>query len=149
MDGWTANPQEYQLQGMSYRKSNDLVVALRIYVCCIQVILGLAMPFYIRQLDFKSKEELQQMPQTEEEHLENQNLDNDDSDRSQPDAEVFGLLFSITLSYFVHFLLTFNLIWFRCLYVPVLNVCLIRFQRLRLIIQFFLLTLRLTFTINH
>jgi len=97
------------------------------YVCCIQVILGLAMPFYIRQLDFKSKEELQQMPQTEEEHLENQNLDNDDSDRSQPDAEVFGLLFSITQSYFVHFLLTFNLIWFRCLYVPVLNVCLIRF----------------------
>ncbi|XP_017078096.1 transient receptor potential cation channel trpm isoform X4 [Drosophila eugracilis] len=53
-----------------------------------KVILGLAMPFYIRQLDFKSKEELQQMPQTEEEHLENQNLDNDDSDRSQPDAEV-------------------------------------------------------------
>ena len=28
------------------------------------------------------------MPQTEEEHLENQNLDNDDSDRSHPDAEV-------------------------------------------------------------
>ncbi|XP_064548261.1 transient receptor potential cation channel trpm isoform X12 [Drosophila montana] len=53
-----------------------------------KVILGLIMPLYIRQLDFKSKEELQQMPQTEEEHLENQNLDNDDSDRSQPDAEV-------------------------------------------------------------
>ncbi|XP_022218412.2 transient receptor potential cation channel trpm isoform X15 [Drosophila obscura] len=53
-----------------------------------KVILGLVMPLYIRQLDFKSKEELQQMPQTEEEHLENQNLDNDDSDRSQPDAEV-------------------------------------------------------------
>ncbi|XP_032306708.1 transient receptor potential cation channel trpm isoform X6 [Drosophila ananassae] len=52
-----------------------------------KVILGLVMPLYIRQLDFKSKEELQQMPQTEEEHLENQNLDNDDSDRSQPDAE--------------------------------------------------------------
>ncbi|XP_064548259.1 transient receptor potential cation channel trpm isoform X10 [Drosophila montana] len=52
-----------------------------------KVILGLIMPLYIRQLDFKSKEELQQMPQTEEEHLENQNLDNDDSDRSQPDAE--------------------------------------------------------------
>lgn len=62
------------------------------------------MPFYIRQLDFKSKEELQQMPQTEEEHLENQNLDNDDSDRSQPDAEVsfsvqcvYALLMRITL----------------------------------------------------
>ncbi|XP_020712699.1 transient receptor potential cation channel trpm isoform X4 [Ceratitis capitata] len=54
----------------------------------IKVILGLLIPFYIRHLDFKSKEELQQMPQTEEEHLENQNLDNDDSDRSQPDAEV-------------------------------------------------------------
>ncbi|XP_054741351.1 transient receptor potential cation channel trpm isoform X4 [Anastrepha obliqua] len=53
-----------------------------------KVILGLLIPFYIRHLDFKSKEELQQMPQTEEEHLENQNLDNDDSDRSQPDAEV-------------------------------------------------------------
>ncbi|XP_036218610.2 transient receptor potential cation channel trpm isoform X6 [Bactrocera oleae] len=53
----------------------------------IKVILGLLIPIYIRHLDFKSKEELQQMPQTEEEHLENQNLDNDDSDRSQPDAE--------------------------------------------------------------
>ncbi|XP_017483804.1 PREDICTED: transient receptor potential cation channel trpm-like [Rhagoletis zephyria] len=52
-----------------------------------KVILGLLIPVYIRHLDFKSKEELQQMPQTEEEHLENQNLDNDDSDRSQPDAE--------------------------------------------------------------
>lgn len=50
--------------------------------------LGLVLPFYIKYLDFKSKEELQQMPQTEEEHLENQNLDNDDSDRSHPDAEV-------------------------------------------------------------
>ncbi|KAM7344556.1 transient receptor potential cation channel, subfamily M isoform 7-T7 [Cochliomyia hominivorax] len=53
-----------------------------------KVILGLVLPFYIKHLDFKSKEELQQMPQTEEEHLENQNLDNDDSDRSHPDAEV-------------------------------------------------------------
>ncbi|XP_058976329.1 transient receptor potential cation channel trpm-like isoform X3 [Musca domestica] len=52
-----------------------------------KVILGLVLPFYIKHLDFKSKEELQQMPQTEEEHLENQNLDNDDSDRSHPDAE--------------------------------------------------------------
>ncbi|XP_059225544.1 transient receptor potential cation channel trpm isoform X4 [Stomoxys calcitrans] len=52
-----------------------------------KVMLGLILPFYIKHLDFKSKEELQQMPQTEEEHLENQNLDNDDSDRSHPDAE--------------------------------------------------------------
>ena len=50
--------------------------------------MGLVLPIYIKHLDFKSKEELQQMPQTEEEHLENQNLDNDDSDRSHPDAEV-------------------------------------------------------------
>lgn len=56
--------------------------------CAFQVMLGLVLPFYIKYLDFKSKEELQQMPQTEEEHLENQNLDNDDSDRSHPDAEV-------------------------------------------------------------
>ncbi|XP_055921137.1 transient receptor potential cation channel trpm isoform X4 [Eupeodes corollae] len=53
----------------------------------LKVILGLLVPVYIKRLDFKSKEELQQMPQTEEEHLENQNLDYDDSDRSHPDAE--------------------------------------------------------------
>ncbi|XP_021919467.1 transient receptor potential cation channel trpm isoform X2 [Zootermopsis nevadensis] len=35
----------------------------------LKVILGLLCPFYIAKLDFKSKEELQLMPQTEEEHL--------------------------------------------------------------------------------
>lgn len=39
-------------------------------------------------MDFKSKEELQQMPQTEEEHLENQNLDYEDQEKQHPDAEV-------------------------------------------------------------
>lgn len=29
------------------------------------------------------------MPQTEEEHLENQNLDYEDLDKTHPDAEVF------------------------------------------------------------
>lgn len=54
----------------------------------VKVILGLLMPIYIKKLDFKSREELQQMPQTEEEHLENQNLDYEDSERSHADAEV-------------------------------------------------------------
>lgn len=31
------------------------------------------------------------MPQTEEEHLENQNLDYEDMDRNHPDAEVSGI----------------------------------------------------------
>lgn len=53
-----------------------------------QVILGLLFPPFIKKLDFKSKEELQSMPQTEEEHLENQNLDYDDHEKTHPDAEV-------------------------------------------------------------
>jgi hypothetical protein len=39
-------------------------------------------------LDFKTREELQQMPQTEEEHLENQYLDYEDKEKSITDAEV-------------------------------------------------------------
>lgn len=50
--------------------------------------LGLICPPFITKLDFKSKEELQSMPQTEEEHLENQNLDYEDLDKAHPDAEV-------------------------------------------------------------
>uniref|UniRef100_A0A182Y860 Transient receptor potential cation channel trpm n=1 Tax=Anopheles stephensi TaxID=30069 RepID=A0A182Y860_ANOST len=53
----------------------------------LKVICGLLCPFFIRKLDFKSKEELQQMPQTEEEHLENQYLDYEDRDKKDPDAE--------------------------------------------------------------
>lgn len=42
------------------------------------------------RLEFKSKEELQLMPQTEEEHLENESLEEgQEDDRSHnPDAEV-------------------------------------------------------------
>ncbi|XP_049543421.1 transient receptor potential cation channel trpm isoform X3 [Anopheles darlingi] len=53
----------------------------------LKVILGLLVPPFIKKLDFKSKEELQQMPQTEEEHLENQYLDYEDRDKKDPDAE--------------------------------------------------------------
>ncbi|XP_049292902.1 transient receptor potential cation channel trpm isoform X7 [Anopheles funestus] len=53
----------------------------------LKVICGLLCPFFIRKLDFKSKEELQQMPQTEEEHLENQYLDFEDRDKKDTDAE--------------------------------------------------------------
>ncbi|KAL5289513.1 TRPM7 family protein [Megaselia abdita] len=53
----------------------------------VKVILGLLIPYFVKKLEFKSREELQQMPQTEEEHLENQNLDYEDSERSHPDAE--------------------------------------------------------------
>ncbi|XP_035907098.1 transient receptor potential cation channel trpm isoform X7 [Anopheles stephensi] len=53
----------------------------------LKVICGLLCPFFIRKLDFKSKEELQQMPQTEEEHLENQYLDYEDRDKKDPDAK--------------------------------------------------------------
>lgn len=50
------------------------------------------MPFYIKKLDFKSREELQQMPQTEEEHLENQYLDYEETEKSIADAEVSWML---------------------------------------------------------
>ncbi|XP_038115217.1 transient receptor potential cation channel trpm isoform X4 [Culex quinquefasciatus] len=53
----------------------------------LKVILGLLVPPFIKKLDFKSKEELQKMPQTEEEHLENQCLDYDDNGKHNPDAE--------------------------------------------------------------
>ncbi|XP_055631073.1 transient receptor potential cation channel trpm isoform X5 [Toxorhynchites rutilus septentrionalis] len=53
----------------------------------LKVILGLLIPPFVKKLDFKSKEELQQMPQTEEEHLENQCLDYDDNGKHNPDAE--------------------------------------------------------------
>jgi transient receptor potential cation channel subfamily M protein 3 len=60
------------------------------------VILGLLCPFYIAKLEFKSKEELQLMPQTEEEHLtgleeENESIEGQPTDshhNTDPDAEV-------------------------------------------------------------
>lgn len=65
----------------------------------LQVILGLLFPPFIKRLDFKSKEELQQMPQTEEEHLENQNLDYEDQEKTHPDAEVCQHFCSKVLSF--------------------------------------------------
>lgn len=59
----------------------------------LKVMLGLLCPPFIKKLDFKSKEELQSMPQTEEEHLENQNLDYEDVDKGHPDAEVSVFFF--------------------------------------------------------
>ncbi|CAH1123867.1 unnamed protein product [Ceutorhynchus assimilis] len=54
----------------------------------IKVIMGLIFPFYIFRLEFKSKEELQLMPQTTEEHLELENEDDDKSDSEKnPDGE--------------------------------------------------------------
>ncbi|XP_019755238.2 transient receptor potential cation channel trpm isoform X3 [Dendroctonus ponderosae] len=54
----------------------------------IKVIMGLICPPYILKLEFKSKEELQLMPQTTEEHLELENDDDDKSDSEKnPDAE--------------------------------------------------------------
>lgn len=61
----------------------------------LKVILGLLCPFYIAKLEFKSKEELQLMPQTEEEHLigleeENESTEGQPADphhNTDPDAE--------------------------------------------------------------
>ncbi|CAG9564216.1 unnamed protein product [Danaus chrysippus] len=63
----------------------------------LKVILSLLCPLYILQLEFKSKEELQLMPQTEEEHLENESLEDDRSTRDPNDAEV-GVVKRRTLS---------------------------------------------------
>ncbi|XP_049876562.1 transient receptor potential cation channel trpm isoform X9 [Pectinophora gossypiella] len=56
----------------------------------LKVILSLLCPLYILQLEFKSKEELQLMPQTEEEHLENESMEDDRSTKDPTDAEVPG-----------------------------------------------------------
>lgn len=62
-----------------------------------QVVIGLVLPLYISRLEFKSKEELQLMPQTEEEHMigleeENESVENcknNERDRiPDPDVEV-------------------------------------------------------------
>ncbi|VEN52666.1 unnamed protein product, partial [Callosobruchus maculatus] len=53
----------------------------------IKVILGLLFMPYILKLEFKSKEELQLMPQTTEEHME---LENDDDDKSDSDKNHDG-----------------------------------------------------------
>ncbi|XP_076268057.1 transient receptor potential cation channel, subfamily M isoform X2 [Rhynchophorus ferrugineus] len=53
----------------------------------IKVIMGLIFPPYILKLEFKSKEELQLMPQTTEEHME---LENDDDDKSDSDKNPDG-----------------------------------------------------------
>ncbi|XP_063221522.1 transient receptor potential cation channel trpm isoform X3 [Bacillus rossius redtenbacheri] len=68
----------------------------------IKVILGLLCPLYILKLEFKSKEELQLMPQTAEEHQicleeENESLDDRPADQrnTEPDAEKKGRKFSV------------------------------------------------------
>ncbi|CAH2042109.1 unnamed protein product, partial [Iphiclides podalirius] len=53
----------------------------------LKVILSLLCPLYILQLEFKSKEELQLMPQTEEEHMENESMEDDRSTKDPNDAE--------------------------------------------------------------
>lgn len=56
------------------------------------MIAGLFLPIYIKKLDFKTREELQSMPQTEEEHLENQYLDYEEKEKSITDAEVRNMI---------------------------------------------------------
>ncbi|XP_068894196.1 transient receptor potential cation channel trpm isoform X10 [Tenebrio molitor] len=53
----------------------------------LKVIMGLLFAPYILKLEFKSKEELQLMPQTTEEHME---LENDDDDKSDSDKTIDG-----------------------------------------------------------
>nr|CAD7265095.1 unnamed protein product [Timema shepardi] len=74
----------------------------------LKVILGLLCPLYVLKLDFKSKEELQLMPQTEEEHLigleeENESLDERplDARNTDPDAEIAYIVFLVLYTYVV------------------------------------------------
>lgn len=60
------------------------------------MILGLFCPLYITRLEFKSREELQLMPQTQEEHLialedEKEDSDSEHSVPTVPDIEVIIL----------------------------------------------------------
>ena len=85
------------------------------------MILGLLCPVYIAKLEFKSKEELQLMPQTEEEHLigleeENESLEGQPTDphrNTDPDAEVsiFNLKM-IPILFIIKFLVIFLVLIF-------------------------------------
>lgn len=58
--------------------------------------MGLLCPPYILRLEFKSKEELQLMPQTTEEHMELENDDDDKSDSEKNlDADVSFFFFFV------------------------------------------------------
>lgn len=70
--------------------------------------MGLFCPLYITRLEFKSREELQLMPQTQEEHLialedEKEDSDSEQSTPAGPDVEVliFFYLKSMTESYYL------------------------------------------------
>ncbi|KAI8420339.1 hypothetical protein MSG28_008865 [Choristoneura fumiferana] len=67
----------------------------------LKVILSLLCPLYILYLEFKSKEELQLMPQTEEEHLENESMEDDRSTKDPNDAEIAYILFLLMFTYTV------------------------------------------------
>lgn len=65
----------------------------------LKVVLGLICPFYIICLEFKSREELQLMPQTQEEHLIALEDEKEDSDSEHgiptgPDVEVINYFFN-------------------------------------------------------
>lgn len=66
-----------------------VTVLFNTFIFGVQVIMSLFCPPYILKLEFKSKEELQLMPQTTEEHMELENEDDDKSDSEKnPDVEV-------------------------------------------------------------
>lgn len=73
-----------------------------------QVILGLICPLYITQLEFKSREELQLMPQTQEEHLIALEDENEDSEPEQgpPGQDVEVIIFALP---FLNFLQVVNI----------------------------------------
>ena len=50
-----------------------------VLICFVQILLGIFIPFTIVALDFKSKEELQLLPQTVEEHIEELEGSDDES----------------------------------------------------------------------
>jgi hypothetical protein len=81
VDGWFTHQKKYQLEGCT------LNLLARLIIFFSQVIMGLLFAPYILKLEFKSKEELQLMPQTTEEHME---LENDDDDKSDSDKTIDG-----------------------------------------------------------
>jgi transient receptor potential cation channel subfamily M protein 3 len=64
----------------------------------LKVIMGLLFAPYILKLEFKSKEELQLMPQTTEEHME---LENDDDDKSDSDKTIDGEVSALLTENFI------------------------------------------------
>ena len=88
---------------------------------CPQIILGILFLFPCVWMEFRSKEELQLMPQTVEEHIHERGSDSDSSstcsETSHRPHQVATSCFFINVFYLYVFILIFFMYLFICIYI--------------------------------